>query len=287
MYFTMFYERYPTPEAIMCSNFNEVFQEVRSRLSEVFRLYFPWLPEDEYRNYLDVHAQRRAEDYGLIKSFSLLGEGIKHLDIGPGLGSHALYSRYALRSLYCGLEAHPPSYQVQRNSYRCFSIGQAPYVDFVAAETFGVSDSKLADMLRAAGEGILHIPSWKFPVIDDNFFDLVTATWVLNEVNLAGILWLVAGSTRSLKEGGYFYVRDSTRQLPGRHGVDYDALLLRLGFEEVVRLQVKNRVDFHGIPRMYRKTQDTKVPSYDELVNQTLGHFGNIPAQGAYGQRQG
>ena len=285
-HYTMWYEQYPTPNTIMCADFESALSEIRRVALYVFRLYFPFLPVDEYDKYLDALANKRAQDYGFIRSFSDLGtSGIRHLDIGPGLGSHVLYSRYAFRSLYYGLEAYPESYQVQRNFFRCLSTEDAPYMDFVAAETFGVPDSKLVEIVGYRGEGIVHVPSWKFPVIDDNYFDLVTATWVLNEVNHAGILWLISGSVRTLKVGGYLYIRDSGKRKPGRHDVDYDALLMSLGLEEVGRLQVQNRIDFHGVPRMYRKTKVTIVPSFDELVDRTLGHFGISAQSGAYSMR--
>jgi hypothetical protein len=131
----------------------------------------------------------------------------------------------------------------------------------------------------------MHIPSWKFPVIDDNYFDLVTATWVLNEVNHAGIIWLLGGSIRTLKVGGYFYIRDSGKLKPGRHDIDYDALVLNQGFEEVKRLPVQNRVDLFGIPRMYRKTKQTLVLGFDELYDQVMGRFRVSAQTGNYNQR--
>lgn len=88
----------------------------------------------------------------------------------------------------------------------------------------------------------------------DNFFDLVTATWVLNELNMAGIVYLLSHCVRTLRVDGYFYIRGSGKRKPGRHDINYDALLLEFGFEEVKRLLVRNRVDFYGVPRMYRKT---------------------------------
>jgi len=274
-FFTMFYEEYPTPDVIKCDDFEDIFKEVRQGLSQAYRKYFPWKPEHEHAEYRDILAKRRTEDYGFIKSFSdLRPPQVRHLDIGPGLGSHSLYSRLGFKSQYCGIEAHPEVYQVQRNFFRCFSSMEAPYLDFVAAETFGVPDGELTEIIRSQPEGIIHVPSWKFPVIPDEHFDLMTASWVLNEVNVAGILWLMSESMRTLKPGGYIYIRDSGQRKPGRHDIDYDGLLLELGFSEVGRLRVSNRVEFHGVPRMYKKTDVASVPSFDELADRTLGHFG-------------
>jgi len=286
LYFTMFYEQYPTPKTIECPDMEDVQREIRRAALYVFRRYFPFLSVADYDKYLDALASTRAQDYSFIKSFAdLQTSDVRHLDIGPGLGSHALYSRYAFKSLYCGLEAYPESYQVQRNFFRYLSTEDAPYLDFVAAEAFGVPDAKFTEILRNTRKGIVHVPSWKFPVVDSNYFDLVTATWVLNEVNHAGILWLLGESIRTLKVGGWLYIRDSGKLKPGRHDVDYDALLTSLGFEEVRRLQVQNRVDFFGIPRMYRKTKMTTVLSFDQLADRILGKFHISVQSGTYNLR--
>jgi hypothetical protein len=279
----MFYEIYPTPDTILCADFEEAVAEIHASAARIFRLCFPFLAFSDYRKYLDAMTVTRAQDYGFIRSFADLGSSrIRHLDIGPGIGSHALYSRSRFRSLYCGLEAYPASYQVQRSFFRWLARGKAPYVDFVAGETFGVPDSRLARMLRKGKQGIFHVPSWKFALIDDCFFDLVTATWVLNEVNLAGVLWLISGAARTLKEGGFFYIRDSGERKVDRHDFDYDAWLKRMGFEETGRLNVQNRVDFWGVSRMYRKPNKAVVPAFDDLVQEVLGHFGESAKQNTY-----
>jgi hypothetical protein len=149
----------------------------------------------------------------------------------------------------------------------------APYMDLIAAEGFGLSDSELTTVMRNQDKGIVHIPSWKFPVVDDEYFDLVTTTWMLNEVGESGIPWLISGAARTLKVGGYFYIRDSAVRKARGHQIDYDALLVSIGFEEVARLQVENRKDYHGVPRIYVKTKDTVSPSYDELLKRIEGDW--------------
>lgn len=274
-HFTLFYEKYPTPEEIKVADFEDVEKEVQRVMSSFFLKYFPFLNIEQYRNYIDCTALTRTQDYAFVKTFANPGgPNIKHLDIGPGLGSHAAYSRYGFKSLYCGLEAYPPSYQVQRNFFRSLSSNDALYVDFVTSEIFGQNDSDIWKNFKDSKEGILHIPSWKFRMIDDNYFDLITATWVFNEVNTAGILWLVSNCIRTLKTGGYLYIRDSHKLKPGRHNINYDSLLQNIGFKEVGRLQVENRVDFYGIPRIYRKLENIRKQNFDGLVDEILGHFG-------------
>jgi hypothetical protein len=229
---------------------------------------------DDYNKYFDATALTRAQDYSFTSKFSVRDiKGIKHLDIGPGLGSHSFYSRTVLDSLFCGLEAYPQTYQVQRNVFRQLSDEKSPYVDFVAAETFGISDSKLQNLFYSQESGILHVPSWKALIIPENYFDLVTTTWVLNELNMAGVIWLLGHCVRTLKVDGFFYIRDSDKRKPGRHQINYDQLLLDWGFEEVKRLEVTNRVDLYGVPRMYRKTKQVISNNFNEIIYELLGHF--------------
>ena len=100
--------------------------------------------------------------------------------------------------------------------------------------------------------------------------DLVTATWVLNEVAPAGIAWLLANVTRVLKPGGHFYIRDSRRPKPGRHALDYDRALVDLGFAPTGALEARNRIDFHGLPRAYRKA-DAQTLDFEQAFERFFG----------------
>ncbi len=273
-HFTMIYEKYPTPVELDYEDLGAVLPTIRTTMVRIFQQFFPFLEAEHYSVYFDATALTRAQDYAFISAFSDIElKGIKHLDVGPGLGSHSFYSRPVWDTLFCGLEAYPQTYQVQRNTFRQLGNVTGPYIDFIAAENFGLSDSKLEELFSKCRKGILHVPSWKAPLIPDNYFDLVTATWVLNELNMAGIAYLLCHCVRTLRVGGYFYIRDSDKRKPGRHNVNYDALLLEFGFEETKRLQVRNRVDLYGVPRMYRKTDRVHLLSFHDLIHTLLGHF--------------
>ena len=116
------------------------------------------------------------------------------------------------------------------------------------------------------------MPSWSFGCVRDASIDLVSATWVLNEVTTSGILWLISHATRVLRKGGYVYLRDSELRKPLRHNINYDQLLQELGFSEVAHLDVTNRVDYYGVPRAYQKTTDTHT-TYENLCRDNLSKF--------------
>ena len=172
-HFTMIYEEYPTPQEIVTLDFDNVRNDIRSIMIDVFRSYFPFLNLDDYTRYFDATALTRAQDYGFIKSFSGLTERLRHLDIGPGLGSHAFYSLKAFDSLFFGLEAYPQTYQVQRNVFRILSnSSEHLYLDLIATESFGFQDREASEILSKHNQGIVHIPSWKFPIIEQLDVDL-------------------------------------------------------------------------------------------------------------------
>ncbi len=282
-YFSMFYEEYPTPREILTDDYEIMRRHLERTIGDCFRHYFPFLEGEVYNNYINCTSLVRAQDYAYIKTYAGINQKhIRHIDIGPGLGTHAVWSREGFDSSYFGVAAIPFSYKNQRYF---FNYVAKNYYDLVAMETFNVAENNIKDILHSNQPAIYHVPSWKFPLIDDNSIDLVTATWVLNEVTFAGILWLMSNCMRVLKTKGVVYIRDSNRPKPKRHNVKYDELLTNHGFKKIHQLDVENRVNFHGVPRIYEKIKGHS-PSFEDLVEEYLGRFG-IASQGEeYSQRQ-
>ncbi|MCK5505994.1 MAG: class I SAM-dependent methyltransferase, partial [Thermodesulfovibrionia bacterium] len=235
--------------------------------------------------YIESSALVRAQDYSAIRSLcSDIKSGISHLDIGSGIGSHAVYSLKGFNSCFYSIEAVPHTYAVQRDFYKFLSEGNPTYLDLVECENFNLNSSEMRTLVNSSGKyKIKHVPSWHFGLINDNSMDLVTATWVLNEVTFSGIMWLISQCSRVLKKGGYFYIRDSSKLKPLRHQINYDELLLDLGFKEAGRVDVRNRIDLHGIPRAYYKDTESSY-SFLELVDKCIGKFGITVHGGDYVQ---
>ncbi|NQT22146.1 MAG: hypothetical protein HQ579_01770 [Candidatus Omnitrophica bacterium] len=157
-------------------------------------------------------------------------------------------------------------------------------MDVIECENFNLDRAEITRLVnKESGYKIKHVPSWYFDTVATGSIDLITATWVLNEINVAGILWLMSHSSRVLRKDGYLYIRDSSKLKPLRHAINYDELLLKMGFEEVGRLDVRNRIDLHGIPRAYRKKTES-VFSFEELFDSCLGKFAVTVHGGAYMQ---
>ena len=286
LYLAMFYEQYPTPSEILTQDYDEMREYTEGCIRKFYEHAVPFL--DSRKSGMEVNivctAMTRLQDYCSISTFcSDLGKSINHLDIGPGLGSHATYSLKALSSCYYARDASPLSYSAQRQFFRYLTQGEATYLDLVDCEKFDLGETAMSEAINDTSKyRIKHVPSWYFQLIQDESIDLVTASWVLNELSTAGILWLIANAMRVLREGGYFYIRDSGELKPGRHEINYDDLLQKMGFVEVGRLDVRNRVDFFGIPRAYQKQNSYQAISYDELFDLCLGKLAVTVFTGSY-----
>jgi len=282
----MYYEEYPTPAEINTPEFKEMYSYLQTLLEKLLKTTAPFLVNDEkWKMHMKCTALVRAQDFACINTYCKdLPKSITHVDLGPGLGSHAFYSLKGLGSKYIGVEASPHFYEIQRNIYRFLSQTYGDYLDIIECENFSVTHDSISSMLKKRDSyGIVHLPSWYFCDLPDASADLVTATWMLNETNHAGVLWLMSNAIRSLKTGGYFYIRDSENLKPARHKINYDELLLEKGFERVTRLDVVNRVNFFGIPRVYKKVKDVAC-TFDGFAEEYLGKFAITSHGGEYNQ---
>ena len=139
------------------------------------------------------------------------------------------------------------------------------------------------EQLAGDAAAVRLVPSWHLGLLAHGSVDLVSATWVLNEVTPAGICWLLHHIARLVRVGGYVYIRDSGRRKPLRHDLDYDAALSAFGFEEVGRLDIRNRVDMHGIPRIYGRGK-REAPSFEEVFETHFGRFAVTAHGGSHAQ---
>ena len=288
-YIANYNEKYPTPKEIQVKDFDEVLKFSEEVIHDAYKLCGPFLDEKNWRIETSGQALMRTQDYAFIKTFSKeLKKNCNHIDIGPGLGSHALYSMKAFESNYIGIETQPHMFKIQRIFQRLLSAkcqikfgSNFNFFDAIEAETFGLTWEKISNHIKGIQNkpGISIVPSWMFKNVPSNSIDLATATFMLNEIPVAAILWLFSNLTRVMKKGSYFYINDNAKQKdelklkPERANVmDYDGFLLTLGFKEVKRMKMENRVNFRGSPRIFIKDTD-KSYSYQDLVDKQVGKF--------------
>jgi hypothetical protein len=283
---SMYYEKYQTLDAIRTSDHDQVYEDIKSTITGmVDQIIKIGRIADQFSNNIDCTALARTQDYCFIKTFcSGLPDSPTHIDIGPGLGSHAVYSTGHLNSRYYGVEIFPFFYNVQRQFFNYLHFMGTQYTDIITAETLGASENEISQLVEgASANSITHIPTWYFDVIPDNSSDLITATFVLNETTPSAIVWLLFNCIRSLKVDGYFYIRDSHKNKPNRHSVKYDDILAEFGFELAGELPVTNRVDMFGLPRVYRKKKSVSI-QFEELFDNLFGRLAVTVHGGEYMQ---
>jgi len=282
-WYSGYYEEYPTPSGIKDADYEKNYGLLEGEYRAIFQSYFPFIDVFDSQATLNIrcHALARIQDYCMLKKYapdlvsrsgtSDVNSKIRHLDFGAGLGGNATYSLLLLGAFYTAIEAHQWSYEIQRMFFRQLAFEKGAYLDVLAAESMEIPAEKISNLISSDDFSIKQVPSWYFANIKSGSHDLVTATTVLNELNSAAIVHMLAQSCRVLRKGGYLYIRDSAKLKPGRHSVNYDKVLTEhLGFELVHWLDVKNRVDMFAIPRLYRKVRHIEN-DFDSLFDLLLG----------------
>lgn len=187
------------------------------------------------------------------------------------MGGNATYSNILLKASYTAIEAHQWSYDIQRLFFGKLADKSRPYLDVLAAESMELAPEKLENEILSNKYAIKQIPFWFFEKIEDNSYNLVTATNALNELNTSAIIYMLANSNRVLQKNGYVYIRGSGKLKPGRHLIDYDRVLIEhMGFELIHWLNVQNRVDMYAVPRIYKKVKNVELTFgelFDLLIN--------------------
>lgn len=277
-YLCMSGEIYEIPESIRVDDYDKI----EANLYKDLQCIFGSLVNDRIikslnlSKYFQGTANVKAQDCSILKSFCptlFKPEGDQrciHIDIGPGLGANSLYSLQYLKSRYIAWEAFPASYQVQRDFFGAVAIKKnLAFNDWILGESHGLLKENLSyDSTEVADLSL--VPSWNIGGLNARSADLITATWVLNELTVSGIHWIMFHASRLLKPGGYFYIRDSKLNKPGRHQVNYDEHLTKLGFQLAADLNVENRVDLHGVPRILQKVDNFEWDRFDEYIGEFL-----------------
>jgi len=293
-WYSGYYEKYPTPEKIKYNSYDEDYAIIEAKYKEIYSSYFPFQGIDSQSSmHITCHALARIQDYCMFNKYApdLINrkstdpsKKIHHLDFGAGMGGNAIYSLLLMDAVYTAIEAHSWSYNIQRMFFRQLMQGVGKYLDLLSAESMELPLHKLKELVSSDEFVIKQIPSWYFIDVPTGSQDLVTATTVLNELNAAGIIYMLTESCRVVKEGGYIYIRDSAKLKPGRHTINYDdALVKHLGFELVHWLDVKNRIDMFAIPRLYRKVKRVDI-NFENLFSLLVGREGVTSHGGEYVQ---
>ena len=168
------------------------------------------------------------------------------VDCGAGYGRQAnLWA--SPDKTYIGIDAIPNSYCLQNLYYHNVSDNVTDYVESAEPKPVNIEQ-----------KGIHHLPTWRMDLIPDESCDLVICIQVLAELNSTLIKYLVTQFGRILKPGGMFYIRDHGTAVKMATSLDYDKYITEHDFSLEFKPHVIDKLDIHGIPRIYRKN-DAKV----------------------------
>ncbi|MEE9382030.1 MAG: class I SAM-dependent methyltransferase [Nannocystaceae bacterium] len=163
------------------------------------------------------------------------------LDFGAGFGRQAnLWTQMIPDPVYCAVDAIANGYCSQHEYYRRFP--DVPLFDYIDdPEGFSMREQR----------GIYHLPTWRFDLLPDDFFDLAICVHVLPELDEPLIQYVLDNLTRVLKPGARLYIRDHDDG-PG-HDLDTNTELAARGFVMEFHPYLRDFSDILGIPRLLRK----------------------------------
>ncbi len=165
------------------------------------------------------------------------------LDFGAGYGRQLnIWGQTVSDLVYCGMDAVENAYVTQNYYYQ--NSGTAPVHDYIVSP----AEFEIAD-----DPGIYHLPTWRYDLLPDDFFDLVICVFVLDELGAKLAAFMLDQFARCIKPGGKIYVRDHNAEQAGGNGLNLDQELERRDFVIEFRPNLMDRSEILGLPRIFRK----------------------------------
>lgn len=200
----------------------------------------------DFSGYMGGIAMNNAQDFILANFYPMMhsNKNLKILDFGAGYGRQAnLWSQhFDDNTIFISIDAIPKSYCLQHFYYSNIDY---PYYDYVVNKDFS---------LNQLNKGIYHLPTWRFDLIPDNFFDKIIVVQVLQELNETLAKYVIKQFHRVLNKNGVLYIRDHKHMWRPTHKLNIDNFIKNSGFTLEFEAHIVDKKDLHGIPRIYRKT---------------------------------
>ncbi len=215
-------------------------------------------------NFYEQHvARNNAQDFILSNFYPMLHarKGQRILDFGAGYGRQFnLWSQSDDENLvFVSMDAIPKSYCLQNLYYNNSDYKIHEYV--YEKDSFSLDDPQ---------KGVYHLPTWRFDLIPDNFFDKILVVQVLQELNGHLVKHVINEFQRVLKPEGVLYIRDHMNSWRPTHKLNIDKYLSRNGFILEFKPHIIDKVDLHGIPRIYRKINPEVIDKQKVSTKQRL-----------------
>ena len=191
----------------------------------------------DFDKYSSTIGRYNAEDY----LYTYLYNGNKILDFGPGYGRQInLLSQFKDDLVYVGMDAILQSYCMQNLYYSKSKHRLVEYLD--------------NNKLKIYDPGIYHIPTWRADILPKNYFDKILCVQVLQEINEDLVYYMLDVFRDVIRKDGILYIRDHGKNWKySAHNLNIEKLLPKYGFELHLKVELKDKEEIHGIPRIWRK----------------------------------
>lgn len=173
------------------------------------------------------------------------------LDFGAGYGRLGfIFGEHERVKSYVSVESIELAYMLQNITLSAlFSEKFYDYVEYAF-------ERKPLSVDLKGRPGIYHLPMWKWDTVPGGSIDVITAVFVLPEVNEFALKEFISQSIRCLKPGGHLYIRDHLYQTgdkghKGAHTLNTEELLKENGFHKTYQGEFVDHKDIYGIPRLY------------------------------------
>ena len=189
------------------------------------------------------------------------------LDFGAGYGRQInLWSQLHPDVIYVGMDAIELPYCLQHFYYSQFDLPLREYLETPE------------DFIIEASPAVYHLPTWRYDLLPDKFFDMVICVQVLQEINEQLVRHMIKVFLRCLKPGGALYIRDHDLVWQPSHRLNLNELLPEQGFVLEFLPYVadshyalyrghKSPPDVHGIPRIWRKRDPSYPPNIEHSTS--------------------
>lgn len=192
-----------------------------------------------------------AQDYVLQRFYPMPDSKAPRtiLDFGAGHGRQAnlaFHSGDDVTETIISVDGIPGSYLTQRAYYAGLGLRLADYIEARSrGRDFDVS-------ALAQTHDVVHLPTWRLDLVPDDSVDMAILVQVINELPRKLAVRAIKELGRVIKPGGALYIRDHLqRHRP--NDMPIDQVLLASGFVLEFAPAVKDLVQIHGVPRIWRK----------------------------------
>jgi SAM-dependent methyltransferase len=211
----------------------------------------------------EVNSVYNAQDYLFQNLYPVPARMEIHriLDFGAGYGRQAnLWTQLRDDIVYVGMDAVELPYCLQYLYYNYLDLPLHEYVE--EKNKFKIENKP----------GIYHLPTWRYDLLPDDFFDMIICIQVLHELDETLLKEMIKVFYKILRTGGMLYIRDHDLAYTPGNRLDLSKYLPKNGFTLEFKPHIIDREELHGIPQIWRKTDRRVIESQkpEELTLKSL-----------------